>query len=573
MVRRSRLRLALLLLTTIVVAAGLWFAWRETREPATQSAPGKTGGELVASLRSEPAGYNRYLEATAAADVLSLLTHARLVRINRVTDELEPALAESWTHSADGLTYTLKLRNNVQFSDGAPFTSADVLFTARVLYDEKLATVLASVARVNGQPLVFEAPDASTVIVRLPAPFAPGLRLLDNIPILPRHRLEAALNDGSFREQWKAGTSPSHLAGLGPFVLAEHVAGQRLVFTRNPHYWRRDPAGSRLPYLDKLTIAVIPDQNTEALRMESGEIDLMSNGDIRPDDYSAFRRASEQGKLRLIDVGVSLDPNLLWFNLQKGNALFREKAFRQAISYAVDRQAIVNTVFLGAAVPIHGPVTPGNRTWYSEAAPAYPYDPARARALLASIGLKPRASDALLADPEGRPVRFSVLTQKGHTLRERTTAVIQEHLRQVGITVDLVGLDPGGIMQRWQSGDYDSIYFGVQASSTDPAIGAAEFWFSSGPFHFWHPNQKAPATDWEARIDTLMRQQAAAPTLSERQQLFAEVQKIFGEELPAIYFVAPRVTLAVSRRVANPQPALQIPQLLWSADTLRVDPR
>ena len=572
MAARTRSTLVLIAVFAAAVTGG-WFYWKKSPEPRPAGSPGTAGGALVASLRTEPGGYNRYLEATAAADLLSLLTHARLVRIDRATDELQPALAESWTQSADGLTYTLKLRNGVQFSDGAPFTSADVLFSARVLYDPKVDSVMNSGVRVAGQPLSFEAPDASTVTVRLPAPFAPGLRLLDGVPILPRHKLEPALNAGTFRDQWKAGTPPSELVGLGPFVLTEHVAGQRLVFARNPHYWRRDSNNVQLPYLDKLTIAIIPDQNTEALRMESGDIDLMSNGDIRPDDYAAFKRASDQNKLRLIDVGVSLDPNLLWFNLQKGAAHFREKAFRQALSYAVDRQVLLNTVFLGAAVPIHGPVTPGNKTWYSEAVATYPYDPARARELLSSIGFKSRASDGLLTDAQSRPVRFSLLTHKGHTIRERTAAVIQEHLRQIGITVDVVGLDPGGIMQRWQTGDYDSIYFGVQASSTDPAIGTADFWMSSGPFHFWHPNQKTPATEWEARIDELMRKVASAPTLSERQQLFAEVQKIFGAQLPAIYFVAPRVTLAVSRRVANPQPALQIPQLLWSADTLRVDTR
>lgn len=572
MASRSKLSMVAVLLA-VAVAAGLWFFWPRPSDRGPESPAAATGGALSASFRSEPASYNRYVEATAATDLLSLLTQARLVRIDRVTDELQPALAESWTQSADGLTHTLKLRNGVQFSDGTPFTSADVLFTARVLYDEKVASPLGSGLRVAGQPLAFAAPDPSTVVVRLPAPFAPGLRMLDNLPILPRHKLEPALNAGSFREQWKAGTPPSELVGLGPFVLAEHVPGERLVFTRNPRYWRRDTNNVQLPYLEKLTIAIVPDQNTEALRMESGDIDLMSNGDIRPDDYAAFKRASEQGRLRLIDVGVGLDPNLLWFNLRKGAAVFHEKAFRQAISYAIDRQAIVNTVYLGAAVPIHGPVTPGNKTWYSAAAPTYDHNPSRARELFASIGLTGRDPDGLLVDTKGQPVRFSLITQKGHTIRERTATMIQEHLRQVGIAVDIVGLDPGGIMQRWQSGDYDSIYFGVQASSTDPAIGAADFWLSGGPFHFWNPNQQTPATEWEARIDELMRRQAAAPTLSERQQLFAEVQKIFGEQLPAIYLVAPRVTLAVSGRVANPQPALQIPQLLWSAETLRAAPR
>jgi peptide/nickel transport system substrate-binding protein len=569
--------LKVLLVVGLIAAAlfaGTFFLRRDTVMPnAPAAAAGPSGGALVASLRSEPAHYSRYIDASAATDLLALLMHARLVRINRVTDELEPALAESWTRGPDGLTYTLKLRTGVQFSDGAPFSSEDVLFTARALYDPALNADLARAISIGGKPLTFEAPDASTVVVRLPAPYAPGLRLLDSLPILPRHKLEAALEAGQFRDAWKIGTPAADIVGLGPFVLAEHVPGQRLVFSRNPHYWKRDQDGVRLPYLDRLTVSILPDQNSEALRMESGDLDLMSNGDIRPDDYAGFRRASEQGRLRLLDVGIGLDPNLLWFNLGESSAkraaLFREKAFRQAIAHAVDRDAIVNTAYLGAAVPVWGPITPGNRTWYSSAAPQYPFDRARARELLASLSLADRNGDGLLEDRAGDTVEFSILTQRGHTLRERTAAVIQEQLRQVGIAVAVVAVDPASIPERWSRGEYDSIYFGVQASSTDPSIGWSEFWYSNGSFHFWNPRQQTPATEWERRIDVLMLKQEAAPTLAERQQLFAEVQKIFGEEVPALYFVAPRVTIAISSRVGNPQPALQTPQLLWSADTLR----
>ena len=102
---------------------------------------------------------------------------------------------------------------------------------------------------------------------------------------------------------------------------------------------------------------------------------------------------------------------------------------------------------------------------------------------------------------------------------------------------------------------------------TDPWVNP-EFWLSSGGFHLWNPNQTKPGTRWEARIDTLMREHAGETDLERRRQAFAEVQRIFATELPSIYFVAPRVTIATSPRVMNPTPAPQIPQLLWSADTL-----
>jgi peptide/nickel transport system substrate-binding protein len=539
------------------------------------TAPPDPERALVASLRSEPTVYNRYLDGSAAADLISLLTNATLVRVNRSTDAIEPALAERWALSPDGLTYTLSLRHDVRFSDGAPFTSADVLFTARVLFDTRVDSPLASTLRVDGKPLTFAAPDDFTVTVSLPSAFAPGLRLLDNMPILPQHKLEEALNAGSLREKARVGSTLDELAGLGPFKLVEHVAGQRLVFIRNPYYWRKDEHGRQLPYLDRLTVAILPDQNTEAVRLGAGEIDLMSNGDIRPDDYATFKRLSDEGRLKLMDAGIGLDPNFLWFNLTPQGKVapwLRDRRARQAISFAVDRQVMADTVYLGAAVPIYGPVSPGNKVWFSPSAPQYPHDASRARELLAAAGLSDRDSDGMLEDAVGRPARFSVMTQKGNTLRERAAAMIQEHLRLIGISVDIVALDVRTLQTRWMSGDYESIYMGAQASATDPALNA-DFWLSSGPFHFWNPGQRVPATEWEARMDAMMRRQAAASALEERQQLFAGVQQIMGEELPAIYFVAPRVTIAVSPRVSNAAPVQQAPQLLWSADTLTVSGR
>ena len=572
MARLLKLSLALLLLA--LLAAGVFVMRSRDGRPAdaptgTDNAPSR-GGSLVASIRSEPAGYNRYIEPSAAADAFSLITNGKLVRVNRATDELEPALAESWTQSDDGLTFTLKLRDGVTFSDGTPFTSADVLFTARAVYDPAVRSPLAGALSVSKKPLAFEAPDARTVIVRLPEPFTPGLRLLDSMPILPRHKLEAALDAGSFAKAWKVGTNLGEVVGLGPFVLSEHVPGERLVFTRNPHYWRKDAANVALPYLDKLTWMVIPDQNTESLRMEAGDVDFMVNGDIRPEDHARFRRAADQGKLRLLDVGIAIDPNVLWFNLgdpAPARDLYRERTFRQAISYAIDRTAIVNTVYLGAAVPIYGPVTAGNRNWYVDRPPAYPYDAAKARELLASIGLKDTNNDGILDQANGMPVSFSILVQRGNTVRERTAAMIQEHLRQVGVVVNTAPLETGSMFERWGKKQYDAIYHALQASSTDPAL-SYDFWLSSGQQHLWNPAQATPTTEAEKRIDELMHRQAAAKTLTERQQIFSEVQALMAEEQFGIYLAAPRVTLAVSRKVVNPQPALLIPQLLWSADTL-----
>ena len=181
-----------------------------------------------------------------------------------------------------------------------------------------------------------------------------------------------------------------------------------------------------------------------------------------------------------------------------------------------------------------------------------------------------RNGDGMLEDASGRQARFSVLTQ-AENIRARVVAVLQEQLRQAGIVVDIVPLDPGSLLERFTKGNYEAIYFGIQSSATDPALSAG-FWLSSGDWHFWNPEQKAPSTDWERRIDDLMRQQSESSNLEERRRLFTEVQRIFADELPAIYLVTPKVTLAVSTRVVNPQPAPQVPQLLWSAESLAAAP-
>lgn len=573
--RPLRLLIALLLAVAAVAAAALFLRLRDPeRAVAADDGTFRPGGELVASLRSDPTTYNRVAQggATTATDLLGLLLHARLVRVNRATDALEPMLAESWSMADDGLACSLKLREGIRFSDGHPFTAEDVLFSFSAVYDTTVDGPLRTALQINGKPLDVSAPDPHTVVVRFPEPFGPGLRLLDQLPILPRHKLEAALRDGSFNDQWTPARPVSDVVGLGPFVLLEHEPGQRLVFGRNPHYFRRDAEGRPLPYLDRLTLAIVADQTTETLRLEAGEIDLMSTGDLRPQDLAALKAmATTGGGIRLLDVGVGADPDFLGFNLRSARASdpraawLNTRTFRQAISIGVDRQALIDTVYLGEAVPIAGPVTAANRNWFAGDIPVPAFDRTRARELLGSLGLRDRTGDDLLEDAEGRPVRFSIMTQAGHN-RERAAAVIQAQLRELGILVDLAGLDVRGLVDRWTRGDYDAMYFGIQSSAMDPWLNP-EFWLSSGSFHLWNPRQPAPATPWEARIDAIMREHVASDEET-RRRAFHEAQRIFAEELPSIYFVAPKITLAVSARTLNPSPGARIPQLLWSADTL-----
>jgi peptide/nickel transport system substrate-binding protein len=227
-------------------------------------------------------------------------------------------------------------------------------------------------------------------------------------------------------------------------------------------------------------------------------------------------------------------------------------------------------VFLGAAVPIYGPVTPGNKKWFSTDVPQTPHDPARAKALLASIGLTDKNSDGMLEDAAGRPARFALLTQKGQTANERSAAVIRDELKKIGVAVDVVLLEGNALVGRFFSGDpYDAVFFTIPATDADPAM-SLDFWLSSGGSRIWNLGQKKPATDWERQMDELMTRQTAALDDAERYKLFVDVQKIFAEHLPLVHFAAPRIYVAASSRAINLNPAVQRPQFLWAAETIAV---
>ncbi len=330
-----------------------------------------------------------------------------------------------------------------------------------------------------------------------------------------------------------------------------------------------------MPYLDRITVEIIPDQNAELLRLEAGQIDLM-NSEVAPEAYAAVRRAADERRMTLLDLGVSLQADSLWFNLKPGAfagdpraAWLQRDELRRAISMAVDRKLFADTVFLGAGEPAYGPLTPANKKWYWAGTPTTPHDPVAAKALLATIGLSDRDGDGVLEDSRGAPARFTLITQKGRPRLERAVAVVRDELKKIGVIVDVVMLDGNAVIARIGSGMYDAVYFVPLPTDTDPAL-TPDFWFSSGSAHFWNIAEPTPATDWERRIDDLMARQVASPDPSERKRLFDEVQQIFAEHAPVVYFVAPRIFIGVSARLTNVTPAVYLMPVLWAADTVAV---
>jgi len=572
-------RLFGVLITAGILAAGFVF-WRSTTTP-DDAAPAITvsdvpsrGGQIVTSGRAGPRTFNRLIGQEQFSQVLSMLTQGRLVRVNYQTFEVEPWLAEKWDVSADGLTYTFHLRPGVTWSDGVPFTSEDVLFSVQAIFDAKSESFIADTLKVEGKPIAASARDAATVVITFPEPSGPGLRLLDSLWIVPKHKLEGALKAGTFARAWGTDTPPSDIVGMGPFVLREYVPNQRLIFDRNPRYWRKAADGTSLPYLDRIVYEIIPDQDAELLRLQSGDLDL-TQSELRPDDYVPARRAEDKGTLKVAEVGLSPQADSFWFNLKPEAwkddprfAFVRRPEFRQAISYAVDREKFAENVFLGAAVPIWGPITPGNTLWFWPDVPRYFHDVNKAKALLKGLGLEDRNGDGVVEDAQGQEARFTVITQRGIGWFERGLAELRTQLAQVGIALEAAPLENATMNQRMVKSDYEAMYTRFGSTDVDPAS-QLDMWLSNGDAHFWHFGDTSPEP-WEARIDALMKEQMATLDQGRRKAIFNDVQRIFAENLPVIYFATPRMYYAYNARVQGVKPSVLRPVALWNADMLSV---
>lgn len=553
----------------VAFAATLALWWVRDDRPS----PPRRVKQVIMSVRSGPQSLNWLTRHDATTYLVALLTQAPLVRINAATQEIEPWLAERWTRSDDGRRYRLMLRRDVRFSDGAPFTSDDVVFSFAAAFDP--ASTIADALTLKGQRIRAERIDAHTVDVIFPATYGPELRVLDVLPILPKHRLENALDTGTFGEAWSVSTPPADIVGLGPFVLTTHEAGVRLVFDRNPHYFRRDSDGRVLPRLDRLVLQILPDQEAQTLSLRAGENDG-SASEIRPADYPLFKPMDEAGELRLLDLGTARNPDGLWINLKPGafetdsrRVWLQRDELRQAISLGVDRTRFVDIVFNGAADPINGPLPPRSHSWAADLPPV-PFDPELARARLASIGLEDRDSDGMLDDQGTRHARLTLITQKGQTALERGATNIRDQMKAIGLEIDVRMMEAGALIQQFLSGGgYDAVYFNLTTTDTDPAS-QLDFWKSDGAAHVWNLGPLHKTLAWEDDIDALMDRQVTSLDVKERKRLFGEVQRLFSEHAPIVYFAAPRVFVAVSRRLTGLNPAVSRPQLLWAADTLDV---
>ena len=524
--------------------------------------------------RSAPRTFNPVVAVDAPTRTILERLFADLIHINRRTMKTEPALASSWNVSPDGRQYTITLRPNLRFSDGQPFTADDVVFTFDVYLDEKVHAPQRDLLIVGGKPIVVKKKDDRTVIVSLSEPYAVTDRMFDGIWMLPKHVLAKAFADGTLSRQWGLDTPAGSIVGMGPFRLAEHRPGERLVLERNPNYWKHDGQGGSLPYLDRLVFIVVPSTDAEMLRFKAGDIDVISQ--LTPDQFGSLKAADS--RYRVADAGPGLEYNFLFFNVSdtpKGagpavaqkRSWFRQEDFRHAMSAAIDRDAIVKLVYRGRGEPLWGPVTRGNAAWRNDALPRPARSLDRARALLKKAGFSWRA-DGTLVDASNTPVEFSILVSSSRPARPQMATVIQSDLAEIGVRVTVTPLDITAVSDRvLNTRDFEACLMGIASGDADPNTDI-NIWLSSSPQHFWNPSSPRPATPWEAEIDSLMRRQMSAGSVRERKTMFDRVQALLAEHEPMIFLASPNILVAAKPALENFTPAILPHYALWNVDEL-----
>jgi peptide/nickel transport system substrate-binding protein len=510
----------------------------------------QSGGELRFCLRSEPKTLNPLLAADDASETVRYLTGGVLVRVNRLTQELEAELATSWKVTNAGKTITFQLRNGLRFSDGTPFSADDVAYTMQQLMDPALHSPTGDAFRSSEGKVETEVLPKGRVRITFPAPIAGLERLFDQVAIM------------------SAKSPQKELAVLGPYFVGENKAGSYLILKRNPNYWEKDPSGRPLPYIESVRLDVQQNRDIEMLRLTRGEIHFINSLDA---EY--FDKVVAQDPSMAHDAGASLDSEEMWFNQVASSPLpsykkawFTSTNFRQAISESINREDIARIVFRGHARPAVGPVSPANKLWFNAKLQARPFDQKSALQRLAQDGF--HLQDGVLRDRAGHAVEFSVITNAGNKYREHMATMIQQDLSGIGIKLNVVTLDFPSLIERiTHTFDYEACLLGLVNDELDPNA-QMTVWLSSADSHQWNPSQKTPATAWEAEIDKLMRAQASTLDPKKRKADFDKVQEIAWQQEPFIYLVNKNALSAVSPAVHNAHPVVLRPQVYWNIDQL-----
>jgi peptide/nickel transport system substrate-binding protein len=521
----------LLALVALVAFGGSWGREAEIAAEETPAANEKpvAGDTFVEASIGDITGLIPNITTDGASQEVGGLIYDGLVRQDKDYN-WEPQMAESWQFSKDCLTLTFKLRKNVKWHDGKPFTGDDVLFTYKTMMNPKTPTAYKN----DFEPIKdVQVPDPYTVRVAYSQPFAKALMGWGQT-ILPKHLLEKYVEDGKLRE------APQVLkpVGTGPYRFQEWKTGEKVVLVANKDYFMEGR-----PYLGRIVYRIIPSQATVFLELTARGVDMSRLTAVqyaRQTDYPAFKK--DYNKYRFSDNRYTY----LGFNLK--DPRFADKRVRQAFAYAINKQELIDGVLLGLGQIATGPLRPG--TWaHTDKVKRYPYDPAKAKQLLADAGWKDRNGDGILRNKEGQPFAFTIRTNQGNDERKKAAEIIQQRLKEIGVQTDIQTIEWAAFLKEYiRQKRFEAIVLGWGTTS-DP-----------DQYAIWHSSQSGPEqlnsiSYANPEVDALLEKGRATCHQSERVAVYQRIQEILAEDQPYVFLYYPDSLWAVSSRVRGIKPA------------------
>ncbi len=425
-------------------------------------------------------------------------------------------LAERWDVSADGKVITFHLRKGVQWHDGTPFTADDCLFTYQKLMDPKVATPYSSSYMDVKRAEVL---DRYTFRVIYREPFSPALESW-GMGIIPKHLLDGRdLNTDAFNR---------NPVGTGPYKFKEWVSGQKIVLEANDRYFEGRPN------IEQYVYRIIPDSSTMFQELLSGGVDMMGLNPLQYLRKSETRRIRENYRKFRYPANAY---TYMGYNLS--SPLFSEVRVRQALAFAIDRQSIIDGVLLGIGQPCTGPFS--YVSWaYNKSVKSYPYDPDRAMRMLADAGWKDANGDGVI-EKNGRPFRFTILTNQGNKERIGAAEIIQQDMRKVGIDVNIRVMEWQAFLEQIDKHTFDAIILGW-SMGRDPDL--YDIWHSSktkkGEYNFI--GYKNP------EVDRLLVEGRRTFDMKERQKIYFRIHEILADEQPYAFLYVPDATPIVHKR-------------------------
>jgi peptide/nickel transport system substrate-binding protein len=480
--------------------------------------PSQAGGTFIDATIGEPSGLIYMVAGESAAAAIASNIFNKLLKYDKNL-ELEGELAESWQISIDQKTIIFKLKPNLKWSDGKPLTSADVLWTWQAVIDEKTRSPYASDYQLVKKA---ETPDPLTFSVTYDQAYAPALDSWAGLQILPKHLLQGQdLHTTAFARR---------PIGSSYYKLDSWTNGENIKLSRN----LSSVLGQAK--IDKLVTRIIPDSSSQFLELMADNIDSMG---LDPIKYARIIPARPELKQKLAlykELGNSY--TYMGFNLKRKP--YDDIRVRKAINYAIDKQEIIDGVYLGLGIDIASPYKPGTR-WSNPNLKPHPYDPQKAKALLKEAGFADSDGDGVL-ERDGKPFTFEILTNQNKE-REKSAVLIQRRLKEVGIQANVRAIEWASFISRFiKTGDFDVVVLGW-GLGLDP-----------DQFSIWHSSQQAPGQFNfigynNPNIDKLLEQGRTELNLDKRQKIYHEFAKVLLEDSPIVYLSAGYGLSAIHKRV------------------------